>query len=133
MALAHQGIEMGEQELCDLLETHLAGTEVWNLLLLEKRVAGCQVHLDSLSYDRLEESLAADVPPIAFVDTRHLTYWHHDTIHAVLVVGVTDDEVHVNDPVFADAPRVVSRREFSLAWSELDHLAAILTVNRNRE
>jgi hypothetical protein len=132
MALGYQGVTLGEREVCDLLETPLAGTEVLNTLLLEQRVAGCQLALDSASFEKLQETLAADILPIVFVVTRHLSCWQRgDTIHALVVGGVTDDGIHVNDPVFADAPRVVSRREFSLAWSELDHLAAILTVKRD--
>lgn len=127
MVLAYQGVTLDEEELCNLLDTQLAGTEVWNVLLLEKHIPNCQVELDSTSFDRLQESLAANVPSITFVATRHLGYWQRDTIHAVVVVGITDDEVYVNDPSFPDAPRSVSRTEFGTAWSELDFLTAIVT------
>ena len=56
MVLAYQGVTLSEQELCDLLDTQLAGTEVWNVLLLEKHVANCHVELDggSLYQFRIE-------------------------------------------------------------------------------
>lgn len=128
MVLAHQGVTLGEQELCDLLDMQLAGTKVWNVLLLEQHIADCHVELDSVSFDRLQEMLAAGVPPIAFVVTRHLSYWQRDTIHAIVVVGVTDDEIYVNDPTFPDAPHSVPRTEFAAAWSELDFLTAVVKV-----
>ncbi len=115
MAPEYQGVTLDEQELCDLLDTQEAGAPIWNLLLLDQRLTGCHVDLDSLSFERMQEWLAADVPPITFVATRHLSYWQHETIHAVVVVGIGDDEIHVNDPAFADAPRVVTHREFALA------------------
>lgn len=131
MVLAYQNIPFGEQELCDLLNTQLAGTEVWNVLLLEEHVANCHVGIDSVSFDKLQESLTAGIPPIAIVVTRHLSYWQRDTIHAVVVVGTTDDEVHINDPAFPGAPRAVLRPEFLTAWSELDFLAVMVTVKRD--
>jgi ABC-type bacteriocin/lantibiotic exporter with double-glycine peptidase domain len=131
MVLAHQSVTLGERELCDLLDTQLAGTKVWNVLLLEQHVANCQVELDSTSFDRLQESLAAHVPPIALVVTRHLRYWERDTIHAVVVVGLTEDEVLVNDPSFPDAPHAIPRAEFWAAWSELDFLTVVVEVVQN--
>jgi ABC-type bacteriocin/lantibiotic exporter with double-glycine peptidase domain len=130
MVLGCQGLTLGEQELSDWLATQPAGTGVWNLLLLEQRVAGCRVELDSVSFATLQESLTAGVPPIAFVATRHLSSWDRDTIHAVVVVDISDDEVHIHDPAFSDAPRALPRREFALAWSELDFLTAVITVAR---
>lgn len=128
MVLEYQGVTLNEQVLSDWLGTQPAGTEVWNLLLLEQRIAGCRVQLDSVSFAELQASLAADVPPIAFVNTRHLSSWDRDTIHAVVVVEIADDEVFVHDPAFPDAPLLISRREFALAWGELDFLAAIVRV-----
>jgi hypothetical protein len=128
MVLGYQGVTLTEQELTALLGTKPAGTEVWNVVLLEQHIAGCRVQIDSASFAGLQESLAADVPPIAFISTRHLSSWARDTIHAVVLVDVADDEVHVNDPVFADAPCVLPRREFALAWSELDFLTAFIAV-----
>jgi hypothetical protein len=74
MVLEYQGVALSEQLLSDWLGTQPAGTELWNILLLEQRIAGCHVHLDSCSHADLQASLAAGVPPIAFVSTRHLSY-----------------------------------------------------------
>jgi len=98
MVLSFQGVTLSEHLLSDWLDTQPAGTAIWNVLLLEHRVAGCRVRLDSASFAELQASLAAGVPPIAFVATRHLSYWDRDTIHAVVVVDSTDEAVCVNDP-----------------------------------
>ena len=130
MVLAHQGVTFGEQELCDVLGTQLTGTEVWSVVLLEQRITNCYVVLDSASFDKLQASLDAAIPPIVFVATRRLSYWQRDTIHAVVVVALTDTEVFVNDPAFPNAPCAVPRTEFLDAWSELDFLTVIMTVER---
>src|SRR5262245_2256534 len=99
MVLAFQGSPLVERELCDVLETQAAGTPVWNTLLLEQRLAGCRVRVDSLSFAGIRQVLDAGTPPIAFVATGCLGYWNRETIHAVVVVGLSDEEVYVNDPV----------------------------------
>ncbi len=122
MVLAQHGLAIGEAELCDLLGTERAGTEVWNVLLLEQHIAGCQVRVESGSFAELQSALDVEAPVIALVATRHLHYWGRETIHAVVVVGLADDAVHVHDPAFPDTPRAVPHVEFRAAWSELDFL-----------
>ena len=95
MVLAYQGVQAGEDALCESLDTQLAGTEVWNVLSLEQQVAGCRVELGSMSVERLQEAIAADVPPIAFVVTGRLRHWQRGTLHAVVVVGVAAEEMAV--------------------------------------
>lgn len=109
---------------CWLLDTQLIGTEVWNVLLLEQHIANSHVEIDSMSFDRLRESLSANISPIAFVATRHLSHWQHETIHAVVVVGISENSIHVNvnDPALSDAPCAVPRAEFLAAWSEFGFL-----------
>src|SRR5205085_73703 len=82
MVLVYQGISMGEEELCQLLQTQPAGTPVWNVILLEQHLPGCQMEIDSWSLARLEEALVDGVPPIAFVGTGPLGYWERETLHA---------------------------------------------------
>lgn len=128
MVLAFQGVEASEEALCDWLGTQLAGTEVWNILSLDQQIAGCQVELGSMSVDRLQEALAAGVPPIAFVATGRLHYWQRETLHAIVVVDIAAEEIGVNDPLFAEGVRAIPRAEFLAAWSEGDFLTAVVTL-----
>jgi ABC-type bacteriocin/lantibiotic exporter with double-glycine peptidase domain len=130
MVLACQGVSVPESELCDLLDTQAAGTEVWNTLLLEQHIPGSVVRLESASIERLNEALLDGVPPIAFVATRHLPGWERETIHALVVVGVENDSVLVHDPALPSGPRPVPVAAFVAAWSELDFLTAFVTVRR---
>lgn len=77
--------------------------------------------------DDLAEHIARGVPCIAFVHTMHLSYWTEATRHAVVVVGMDEEHVYLNDPFFDIAPQVVSRLEFELAWDEMDNTYAVIT------
>jgi hypothetical protein len=51
-----------------------------------------------------------------------------ETIHALVVVGVTESTVQVHDPELPDGPRPIPVPEFVAAWSELDFLTATVSV-----
>jgi len=44
----------------------------------------------------------------------------------VVVVGLDDNFIYVNDPAFPDAPIQIERGEFDLAWLEWDEKYAVL-------
>ncbi len=67
------------------------------------------------------------VPCIAFVDTTHLGYWDETARHAVIVIGLDEGQVYLDDPCFDASPQRVSRLEFELAWDEMDNTCAIIT------
>ena len=128
MALAHQGLMLNEKELCDLLDTQPAGTEVFNIELLKNHLE-CQISIEESSLERLEEQLAAGIPPIVFVSTGPLHYWQHETIHAIVVTGI-EEVIHIHDPILPQAPQAISRSVFLTAWSELGFLSAFVRVAR---
>jgi uncharacterized protein YvpB len=66
-------------------------------------------------------------PCIAFVDTTHLGYWDEIARHAVIVIGLDEGQVYLDDPYFDTCPQSVSRLEFELAWDEMDSTYAIIT------
>ncbi len=70
--------------------------------------------------------LAADRPSIAFVNTGELPYWDEATGHAVVVVGLDDEKVYLNDPAFNSAPQIISHGDFLLAWLEADEYYAVI-------
>lgn len=75
---------------------------------------------------QIQDHLANDHPCIAFVNTAELPYWTEATGHAVVVVGIDDDNLYLNDPAFHDAPKKVSQGDFLLAWLEADEYYALI-------
>jgi len=75
----------------------------------------------------LMKYLAQNIPCIVFVNTIELDYWTEATRHAVVVVGIDERQVYLNDPFFEVAPQIVSRLEFELAWDEMDNSYAVIT------
>lgn len=129
MVLAVQGLELGEDALCGLLETQQAGTEVLNVLLLNQRLSRCHAEVASTSFDDLRRWLQEGIPPIVFVATGPLRYWHTECLHALVVTGIAEQSVLVHDPAFAHAPITIPQSEFLAAWGALAQLTALIRVS----
>jgi len=129
MVLAFQGTVLGEEELCELLETRQVGTEVLNVLLLNQRLPGCHAEVISASLDDLRRWLQQGMPPIVFVATGPLHYWDTECLHALIVAGIEEQSVLVHDPAFAHAPLTIPQGEFLAAWGELAQLTALIRVS----
>ncbi|MBI3957213.1 MAG: C39 family peptidase [Chloroflexi bacterium] len=66
-------------------------------------------------------------PSIVSVQAGEFPYWQEPpTQHAVVVVGMIDDNILVNDPTFADAPLAIPYGDFDLAWLEMDEAFAVI-------
>ena len=76
------------------------------------------------------QALSAGIPPITLVLTSNLSYWNTQTAHAVVVAGIDDDVVIVNDPAFPTNSQRIARNEFMLAWSDFDYLYTLIRPNR---
>jgi ABC-type bacteriocin/lantibiotic exporter with double-glycine peptidase domain len=75
----------------------------------------------------LHDLIAAATPPIVFVWTGDLPYWTVNTPHAIVILGLDDDTVWVNDPAFSAAPQTIPVGDFLLAWAEFDNRYAAIT------
>lgn len=75
----------------------------------------------------LTQWLQREIPVIVFVRTDFLEYSKTDVGHAVIIVSMTDEQVHVHDPVMQEAPVSVSRIGFEAAWTEMDYGYAVVT------
>ncbi len=82
------------------------------------------------NWEELQEHLANNRPCIAFVKTIELPYWEEASDHAVVVIGLDDKYIYLNDPAFDTAPMQVSRGDFDLAWLGRDETYAVL-MRRN--
>lgn len=84
---------------------------------------------DGKAVDDIVQHLQVGLPVIVFLDTAELAYWEYEhTDHAVLVVGVENDQLLLNDPEFSTAPQRCSVGEFELAWMEKDNLFAVIAL-----
>ena len=110
--------------LLKILQVGYAGAPFHNLHYLEK--LGVSVSIEQGQITTLRAALTKKLPPIVFVATQELAYWHEATNHAVVIAGLDDDKIYINDPAFPDAPKVVTIDEFALAWLEMDEFLAIL-------
>jgi ABC-type bacteriocin/lantibiotic exporter with double-glycine peptidase domain len=73
--------------------------------------------------------LDQDVPVIAFVQTLELPYWSGaEARHAVVVVGIDDENVYLLDPARDPDIIPVSLGDFTLAWEDwMDGRYAVIT------
>ncbi len=125
MALDYLGITVSYPSLLQLLDiTPDLGAPASNIRRLS--ALGISVTYSSGTLHALTEHLAQRRPCIAFVYTTHLSYWSEATRHAVVIVGMNERLVYLNDPFFDIAPQVVARLEFALAWDEMDNIYAVL-------
>lgn len=127
MVLNYLGKPTGEDRLMSLLRVQpdlgAAASNIKRLVAL-----GVAVTYTSGTLDDLNHQLEQGLPCVAFVDTLHLGYWSEATRHAVVVVGIDDESIYLNDPFFAEAPQSVSHLEFELAWDEFDNAYAVIQL-----
>ncbi len=88
---------------------------------------GYIVNYRQATLEALVQSIARNIPPIAMVKTGFLDYWDEfDTGHAVVIVGINERHVLLNDPAFSTAPQVATVDGFAAAWIERNEMAAFI-------
>jgi ABC-type bacteriocin/lantibiotic exporter with double-glycine peptidase domain len=97
-----------------------------------RNLAKLGITVDYQEYGTLPELynlLRAGWPSIVSVQTAELPYWNQiSTQHAVVVIGMDENHVLINDPEFPQAPLQVPLGDFDLAWLAQDELYAILSL-----
>jgi len=124
MVLDYMGVLVSYERLLKLLRVQWFGAFAFNIRALEE--LGVDVIYKRGTLAELREHLSNKHPPIALVATSELPYWNESTLHAVVVVGIDDQDIYLNDPGFPEAPVKVSHGDFGLAWLERDELYAAL-------
>lgn len=130
MLLAHFHLSVDYARLVRLLGIRSYGAAFSNLRRLEE--LGVSVIIERDSITKLHQALAQGLPIIVAVNTGPLTYWSDDTAHALVVVGIEQQTVLVNDPEFEQAPQSVPVDEFLLAWLEQDYRQALIQRSSRR-
>lgn len=124
MVLAYYHVSISYARLLRLLGVRSYGTSFSRLRKLE--AVGLSVLITRGDLASLRRHLEGGSPVIAAVNTAPLPYWDDDTAHAVVVVGLEQDMVLINDPEFEQAPRAVPLDAFLLGWLEHDYRYAVL-------
>ncbi len=129
MALAYLNFPTDYNRLLKLLQIKRdIGTPASNIRNLTQ--LGVQVIYKPGTFAELFGHLKQGHPCIASVRTGELPYWRGENLlHAVLVVGLDDQDVYLNDPAFPNAPTQVARGDFDLAWLDRDEFYAVLIVS----
>jgi hypothetical protein len=128
MALAHLGIVRAQPELGRLLKVRPGfGTPAPNIPNLRSRQIEAVYHLNG-TWDDLRSWLAQQLPVIACVEAGELPHWKGvQAQHAVLVVGLDEQDVHLHDPALDHGPVAVPVGDFWLAWDAMEGRYAVLT------
>lgn len=125
MVLDYIGRSIPYTQLCELLQIGPIGAPRRNVINLTRH--GFDVTYREATLTILAQNyLQLSEPVIAFVDTSELHYWATTTNHAVVVVGLDENNVFVLDPVFPDSQQAVPHEEFQLAWLSADYTCAII-------
>lgn len=125
MVLEYFGHSPNYAKLYKLLNATPYGTPARNVQRLT--ALGCDVVYSSSTLEGIAEYLTAGIPIIIFLRTSELPYWKIATNHAVVVVGLDEEFIYLNDPAFPTAPQHVSHLEFLLSWLEFDYTYAVIT------
>jgi hypothetical protein len=123
MVLDYLGYETPYDRLVTLLGTDWFGTPFRHLNRLKQ--LDVSVYIEHLSLEEIAEYLEQDLPVIACVHTADLSYWAYTTEHVVVIVGMDESQVYVNDPSLAQGNHPVPIVEFELAQLNFDHLCAM--------
>ena len=119
MILAFYGKELAESDLRDILRTKWSGTSPANAVYLSE-LGYFPTFLHS-SFNELKRFLDQSTPVIVFLWTNCLSYWSASYMHSVVVIGMSEDIVVVNDPYFKDHPQQIPIAEFQRAWAAADN------------
>ena len=126
MVLDYIGIQVAYNRLGQLLKMK-PGIGTPSSYIQELTHLGVNVLYERGTLNRVQQHLEQGFPVIAFVQTGELPYWRVNTPHAVVVVGLDETQVYLNDPAFNKAPVMVSRGDFDLAWLERDEFYAVIS------
>jgi uncharacterized protein YvpB len=78
---------------------------------------------------QLYNLLAAGWPVIVSVQTQELPYWNGvASLHAVVLVGMDEEDVYLNDPAWTEAPVQAPIGDFDLAWLARGERFALLAT-----
>lgn len=124
MVMAYWQNPTSQEKIAHLLEASEQGVPASRIRRLEQW--GYKVIYQPATPLDLRAWIAQGIPPIVLVETEFLEYWYVSTTHAVVVIGLDERFVYLNDPAFDSAPQRASWDGFLAAWAEMDDLVAVI-------
>jgi ABC-type bacteriocin/lantibiotic exporter with double-glycine peptidase domain len=111
---------LSESDLMRLLGTGSTGS------LLEHLPRLNQLGFEAISEESSLTELALflhlfQTPVIAVLYAGYVEYLKSDSLHAVVIVGMDEEKVYLNDPLRETSPIVLSIDQFNRAWSFWDN------------
>ena len=103
MALDHLGVAIAYGQIKRILQTEWFGTPSFYIRKLEQ-LGLVVIYKRRANLQEIHEHLLNNRPGIVFVRTSELPYWSDTTDHAVVVIGLDESAVYLNDPAFPEAP-----------------------------
>jgi ABC-type bacteriocin/lantibiotic exporter with double-glycine peptidase domain len=125
MVLAYLGFDLQEAKVAKLLRSYTFGTPASNIRYLES--LGLSVTFGPMSISRLGAHLQKGTPCIIFVQIGELPYSKSEGFHAIVVVGLSEQTIYVNDPALDTGPQAVPLDDLRLAWSEFEYEGAVIS------
>jgi len=128
MVLSFFNITKSEQDIRRLVKIKPAGVNPLNLIHLKNW--DIEVNISFSNFDILEDIITQKKPSIALLWTGELDYWdsekYFDYLHAVVVIGIDNENILVNDPAFSKYPQHFPVNNFLEAWSYSQYMLILI-------
>ena len=112
---------LSEADLMRLLGTSSTGSLLEHLPHLSQ--LGFEASSEESSLTELALFLHLfQTPVIAVLYAGYVEYLQSDSLHAVVIVGIDEEKVYLNDPLRETRPIVLSIDQFNRAWSFWDNM-----------
>jgi ABC-type bacteriocin/lantibiotic exporter with double-glycine peptidase domain len=131
MALGYLDIVRTQAELAHTLQGRAGfGAPARNILNLRSRQIQATYQTNG-TWEDIHSWLQRQFPVIACIQAGELPHWRGiQAQHAVVVVSLDENTVHLHDPALDHGPVTVPTSDFWLAWDEMEGRYAVLTKRR---
>jgi ABC-type bacteriocin/lantibiotic exporter with double-glycine peptidase domain len=126
MLLEAAGFRANYDRLLRLLGTSKIGTPSHRIELLSRLYSDLIVIYRAGGVEDIFDFIDSGYPVCVFVATLELPYWSESLLHAVVVVGYSDQDFYLHDPAFGNAPQTVTHGDLQLARDAFSSKLAVV-------
>jgi len=124
MVLEYYGKEYEEIELEKMCRTTERGTIAKNVVDTAKRI-GFWAAICEGDLEFIRACISSEMPVIVYLRTKYLPWWEYDAIHAVVVIGIDENYIYLNESWTGSQVRC-KISDFIDAWNELFNLMILI-------